>query len=96
MNVASEIIDNNLIFIKEGDLCPSASAFDSSKGNGLVSSKSLFYNINSNRLGVTLGEVVNVGEAGKIFRSILGLLIAAPAVIEAQTTSWSPPYVGLL
>ncbi|KAJ9055551.1 hypothetical protein DSO57_1002843 [Entomophthora muscae] len=141
MNVASDILDNNLLFIKEGDLCPSASTFEFAKGNGLVSpemaseplfsstgfkpgpsfgsantdllktsvnanlsqslpsaqvsSQSLFYNVNLNCLGVTLGDIGNVGEAGNIFCSILGPLVAAPAVIEAQLTSWSPPYVGL-
>ncbi|KAJ9067755.1 hypothetical protein DSO57_1035989 [Entomophthora muscae] len=51
--------------------------------SGQVSSQSLFDNVNLNRLGVTLGDVGNVGEAGNIFFSISGPLAAAPAVIEA-------------
>ncbi|KAJ9076172.1 hypothetical protein DSO57_1028754 [Entomophthora muscae] len=96
MNVASDILDNNFLFIKEGDLCPSASAFNSARGNGQVSSQSLLDNANWNHLEVMLGDVGNVGEAGNIFFSILGPLAAAPAVIDAQTNSWSSPYVELL
>ncbi|KAJ9050580.1 hypothetical protein DSO57_1013379 [Entomophthora muscae] len=130
MNVASDILDNKLLLFKEGDLCPSVSAFEFAKGNGLlspemaseplfsstgfepgssfcsantdllktsvnVSSQSLFNSVNLNRLGVTLGDVGNVVEAGNIFCCILGPLVTAPAVIEAKSTSWSPPYVGL-
>ncbi|KAJ9070372.1 hypothetical protein DSO57_1008670 [Entomophthora muscae] len=36
MNVASDILDNNLLFIKEGDLCPSASSFEFAKENGPI------------------------------------------------------------
>ncbi|KAJ9058129.1 hypothetical protein DSO57_1015550 [Entomophthora muscae] len=96
MNVASVILDNNFLFIKEGDFCPSASSFNSAKGNRQVSSQSLLGNANSNRLGDTLGDVGNVGEIGNIFFSILGPLAAAPAGIDTQTNSWSPPYVGIL
>ncbi|KAJ9080338.1 hypothetical protein DSO57_1026131 [Entomophthora muscae] len=60
-----------------------------------VSSQSQFDNINSNHLGVTLGDVGNIEEAGDILCLISGPLFAVPAGVEAKPTSWSPPYVGL-
>ncbi|KAJ9074748.1 hypothetical protein DSO57_1003402 [Entomophthora muscae] len=86
MNVASDILDNNFLFIKEGDLGPSASAFNSAKGNGHLSSQLLLDNANPNCLGVTLGDVGNIEEAGDIIFSILALLAAAPAVLMPSQT----------
>ncbi|KAJ9072579.1 hypothetical protein DSO57_1026065 [Entomophthora muscae] len=60
-----------------------------------VSSQSLLDNVNSNRLGVTPGDVGNNGEAGSLLCLVLGPLFAVPSIVSAKATSWSPPSVGL-
>ncbi|KAJ9049175.1 hypothetical protein DSO57_1027447 [Entomophthora muscae] len=60
-----------------------------------ASSQSQFDNVNLNHLGVTLGDVGNIGKAGNLLCLILGLLFAVPDGVVAKPTSWSPPSVGL-